>query len=179
MRNKYSSIFWRYLILVLIALPGFSIFYLVFLPLTIHPVSWVLGLFYPVSILKNIVFVNSFPIEIIGACIAGSAYYLLLILNLTIPDIPVLKRIKMIFLSFAAFFVINFIRIITLSIMYVEESQAFELTHKLFWYLGSTLFVLAIWFLEVRLFRIRGVPIKDDLKYIYRRSSFRKTNRKN
>ena len=174
MKNKYLSIFLRYLILILIALPGFSLFYFIFSPLTIFPTAWFLDLFYLVSLNGNMIFVNDMPIEIIGACVAGSAYYFLLILNLSVPKIKVFKRFKMISFAFGLFFLINLIRIISLSFMYVERSTLFDFTHKLFWYLGSTVFVIGIWFLEVWIFRLKKIPIYEDMKFLYKNSLFGK-----
>jgi len=64
-----------------------------------------------------------------------------------------------------------------LSIMYVNGSSFFDFTHKIFWYAGSTIFVIAIWFLEVKIFKIKGIPIYDDLKFLYKKSSINKSRK--
>jgi len=144
MKNRYASLIARYLVLVFLAIVGLEIFYFIFSPLTLYPTMWILDIFYNVSNIGNMIFVNGFPIEIIGACIAGSAYSFLLILNLSIPNIKFPKRVKMVLFSFVLFFIINLIRIIILGVMYVEGSTFFDFTHKIFWFLGSTLFVVII-----------------------------------
>lgn len=165
--SKYIySIFLRYLILVITALPSFWIFYFIFTPLTLYPSYFVLKLLFGATLTGNVILIgqNSVPVEIIDACIAGSAYYLLLILNLSIPDIKFKKRIKMIFFAFFSFLIVNIIRIIILSSIFVLKPNIFDITHKLSWYLGSIILIVAIWFIEVKKFRVKGIPFYSDLK---------------
>ncbi len=172
--EKFFSIILRYFILALIAIPGFDIFYMIFLPLTKFPVFYLLNLFYDPVMVGNAIFIFDKSIEIVGACVAGSAYYFLLILNLVTPNIKRITRLKMIFSGFLVFLVINLIRIFILSVMYLNDSQFFDFTHKLFWYLGSTLFIVIIWFVQVKINKVRSIPFYSDLKYIYGKSSFKK-----
>jgi exosortase/archaeosortase family protein len=163
--NVYDLIV-RYLILVLIALPGMTLFYYVFRPLTVYPVYALLNIFYIVDLVSPTVIIleNSLPIEFVKACIAGSAYYLLLILNLSIPDIKWGKRAKMILYSFTAFLAVNVIRILILGIMAYSGSSFFDITHRIFWYSLSTIFVVLIWFSEVKYFKIKQIPFYSDIK---------------
>jgi len=176
--NKESkrtlNLFLRYLLLVLIALPGLDIFYVIFLPLTKYPVYWFLQIFFNPVMVGNTLIVGSKFIEIVGACVAGSAYYLLLVLNLGTPDIKTPLRIKMILLSFLGFLLVNIIRIIFLSVIYLNNSPAFDFLHKVFWYFGSTILIVFIWFLEVKIFDIKGIPFYSDLKRLYQSSSLKK-----
>ena len=162
----------RYLILILVAIPNLWLFYIIFTPLTAYPVYWLLGLFYDVSLLnKDIILINqNISIELIEACIAGSAYYLLLILNLSTSGIKVSKRIKIAALSFLVFLVINILRIFTLSLVAVSGSSFFDITHRIFWYALSTIFVVAIWFAEVKAFKIRDIPFYSDIKFLYKQT---------
>lgn len=165
----------RYLFLVLIALPGLSLFYDVFLPLTKEPVFYFLKIFFSNAVLiGDSIYIGTNVLDIIGACVAGSAYYFLLILNLGTPDIKPLKRLKMILLSFLGFLVFNIIRIIILSFMYVGESPLFDILHKTLWYFGSTILVVFIWFLEVKIFEIEGIPFYTDLKSLYQETKQKK-----
>lgn len=174
------SLIFRYLFLILIAFPNLAFFYTIFTPLTVYPVYWLLGLFFNVSFLSdNLILINNFlPIELIRACIAGSAYYLLLILNLSTPKINLKKRIYAIGFSFLAFLIINILRIFILSVIAVSGSQFFDITHKIFWYSLSTLFVVVIWFAEVKLFKIKEIPVYSDLKSLYKESILQKNLRK-
>lgn len=173
--KKIMNLFIRYIILILIAIPGMDLFYFVLLPLTKWPVFWVLDIFYSPILLKDTIFIGTKIIEIVGACVAGSAYYFLLILNLATPNIERIKRLKIIFISFGIFLLINVVRIILLSFMYVEGSPIFDVTHKVFWYLGSTLFVVAIWFFQVYKYKIISIPFFSDLKFLYSLSSFKRS----
>ena len=175
-RDNILSLGLRYLILVAVAIPNFFLFYFVFTPLTIYPVYFFLGLLFDVSFLSNIVILveGSLPIELIEACIAGSAYYLLLILNLSTPSLKLKTRIYAIGFSFAAFLIINILRIFVLSMIAVLGLSFFDITHKVFWYLISTLFVVAVWFTEVKIFKIKFIPIYSDLKSLYNKSNLKK-----
>jgi exosortase/archaeosortase family protein len=172
--KNYLDIFIRYFLLVLIAIPGLDLFYYIFLPLTTHPIFWSLHFMYKPILVGNTIFIGQKAIEIAGACVAGSAYYFLLILNLSTKGINFMKRIYLVLVSFAIFFTINLVRIYLLSIMYLHSSPLFDITHKIFWYLGSTIFIVLIWFLGVYLFDIKGVPFYSDLKFMYSKTSSKK-----
>ncbi len=87
LKKRITDVFLRYTIMLLLAIPGLWIFYTIFTPLTVYPIYFLLNLFFGATLSGNIVLVNNLPIEIIGACVAASAYYLLLILNLSTPNI--------------------------------------------------------------------------------------------
>jgi len=170
----------RYLILIAVAFPSLWIFYKIFTPLTALPVYWLLNLLYETFLLSDtILLINwSFPIELIPACIAGSAYYLLLVLNLATPKIKQKIRVYAILFSFVTFLVINILRIFLLSIMAYTGSSFFDAAHQFLWYSVSTLFVVGIWFTEVKLFKIKEIPFYSDLRFLFRMSSFRKKLKK-
>lgn len=172
--KQFLDILIRYAILILIALPNLWLFYLIFTPLTIYPVYFLLNLFFETSLTGNVINVINFSIEMIPACIAGSAYYLLLILNLSIPKIETQKRLNMVFFSSLSFLIINILRVFLLSLGIISESPWFDITHKLFWYIGSIIFVIGIWFAEVKLFKIREIPFYSDIKFIYKKVGLKK-----
>ncbi|MEM4271672.1 MAG: pacearchaeosortase [Candidatus Pacearchaeota archaeon] len=161
------GMFARYIFLVLIALPGMRFFYLVFTPLTIYPSFWLLSLFYSSTILFEDAFIiNSSIIQIIPACIAGAAYYLLLILNFATPMPPKTRINSIIFLIFS-FLVFNIIRLVAFSILFINGYEYFGILHKMMWYFGSTLLVVLLWFANVYFFKIKAIPAYTDLKYLY------------
>src|SRR4030042_3516376 len=164
----FLDIIVRYFLLVIIGIFSFKIFYFLFSSLTIYPVFFLLNLFFKTSLFYNIIFVNNIPIEIIGPCVAGSAYSLLLILNLSIPGIKFGKRLGILFFSFLSLLLVNILRIFLLSIMLVAGISFFDMTHKLFWYLGSSVFVVGIWFLGVKLFKIKEIPFYSDIKFLFK-----------
>lgn len=176
--KRFYDIFLRYFALVLVALPGMDLFYFLFSPLTTYPVFWGLLASYKAVLLNNSIFIGPKIIEIVGACVAGSAYYLLLILNLATPKISWKRRLAALAFSWGAFLIINILRIYFLSLMYLNGSQLFDITHKVFWYLGSTIFLVAIWFLTVKVFKFKHTPFYEDLRFIYRQSSFAKAKKK-
>ena len=172
--HKISELILRYIILLGLSFPGLILFYKIFTPLTVYPVYFILSLFYDAVLLtKTTILIEGLvPIEIIGACIAGSAYSLLLILNLSTPNINLSKRVNAILFSFLAFLILNILRIVVLSIMAISGSSFFNVAHELFWYGLSTLIVVLIWFSEVKLFDIKKIPLYSDLKTIYKLSHF-------
>ena len=172
--KNFLNIFIRYLILILISFPSLYIFYLIFTPLTVYPAYFLINLFFNASLCGTLISIPNFSINIIPACIAGSAYYLLLILNLSIPNVKFLKRIKMIGFSFLFLLIINILRIFLLSLFVVSGSSWFDVTHKFFWYFMSTIFIIIIWFLEVKLFKIKEIPFYSDLKFLYKKSYLKK-----
>ena len=173
MKNKKNfqsllSIFIRYLILIITGVPNFWLFYFLFTPLTVYVSYFFLKLFYEnILLIGNMIIVNSIPIEIIEACVAGSAYYLMLILNLSIPNIKIKKRLLLLLFSFSLFFIVNIIRIIVSSSLLVSGATWFDFAHKLFWYAGSIVFVVGIWFLSVKLFKIKEIPFSSDIKHLF------------
>ena len=180
LKNKYPNpmdIVMRYVVLLIIAVPNLWVFYAIFTPLTLYVLSFVLKLFFEVSVINNTLVLNSqFPIEIVEACVAGAAYYLLLILNLSVSGIKLKKRLAMIFSSFAFLFVINILRIILLSIIYVKGYSFFDAAHWILWHLMSIVFVVGIWFAEVRLFKIKEIPVYSDIKFLV--SNIKKAKRR-
>ena len=158
------SILFRYLILLVIVALGLPLIYAIFTPLTINFTALILDIFYEITINKDIIIINTTTlISIINACVAGSAYLLLLILNLTIR-MKTNLRIKSILYSFTLLFILNVIRIAILAALYHHEVAYFDFTHALFWYGLSTLFVIAIWFETVRKFKIKRIPFYSDYK---------------
>lgn len=173
MKNSLKSIFVRYLILVLAALPGLGIFYFIFSPLTVYPVFGMLKLFFDASFctscgLINTILIDQFRIEIIGSCIAGSAYYFLLILNLATPNIKIKPRMKMLLGGFLIFLVMNILRIFFMSLMYINGAPLFDFAHKFIWYIGTTVFILGIWFAQVKIFKIKEIPFYSDVRFLYK-----------
>ena len=165
---NFLNIFLRYSLLILIALPNLYLFYLIFTPLTVYPVYFFLNLFFEAVLNGTTILINGVSLEIVNSCIAGSAYYLLFILNISTPNIKLNKRIKMILLSFVIFLILNLLRIIILSFIALSDSSLFDITHKISWYLLSVLFVVGIWFAVVKFFKIKQIPFYSDFKLIYK-----------
>ena len=162
-KSKSFKIFLRYLILLgfMFTLP---IIYKIFTPLTIYPTAFLLKLLYTIQTQGDLIIINNATfIRIIPACVAGSAYLLLLIINLTVP-MSLKKRINTLLVSFLILLGLNILRIFLLSILYYNSTPYFNFTHKLFWYGLSTVFVIAIWFYAAKRFAIKAIPVYSDFK---------------
>jgi exosortase/archaeosortase family protein len=107
---------------------------------------------------------NGTAIGLIDACIAGSAFYLLLILNLSTPKIKIKQRIFILLFDYFIFLVLNILRIFLLSILLINSSQIFYIVHLVFWYVISVILVLLIWIITVKLFKIKEAPFFSDIK---------------
>ncbi|MFA5176221.1 MAG: pacearchaeosortase [Candidatus Nanoarchaeia archaeon] len=167
----YYSIFLR---CILIFLP-ISVFYFIFSPLTIYPVYYILSIIKQVTLLGNTLFINSYNIEIINACIAGSAYYLLYILILFTKDIKFKTRILMFLLGSLSILVMNILRILILIFVLIKfGTNYFESIHIIFWKLVSGVYVAFVWIFLVLMFKIKSIPIYSDLKELYNKSLFKK-----
>ncbi len=174
--NKtFLEILFRYSILILSALPNLALFYFLFTSLTIYGAYFLFSLFLPVSLSGSFIILREdFVISIIPACVAGAAYYLLFILNMSIPNIRFFKRIFLILTAFFSFFIINILRILFMGMLYFYDAPFFDFLHKFLWYVGSVILIAGIWFLEVYFFKIKGIPFYSDLKFIYKKSLFSK-----
>ena len=169
-KKEIREIIIRYTILLIIFLIGGEIFYFLFQQMTVFSSYGLLKIIYPsLNLVGTNFYLGDKTIEIIGACVASSAYLFLLFLNLTTPKIKLKTRIYTILASFITFFLINVIRIFYLSILYLNEASYFEILHKIFWYAGSTLFVVGIWIAIIQIWKIEEIPIYSDLKKIYQK----------
>ncbi len=171
-KKKIFSLLCRYSLLVILSLGGLWAFYLIFTPLTVYPFYFLISSFFAAVLKGTTVYVGSVPVEIIKACVAGSAYYLMLIFNLSTPGIKISKRLKMIFYAFFMFLIANVLRIFFLTILYINQSAFFDAFHKLSWYAGSVVLIIAIWFYQVKFYNIREIPFFSDLKFLYNSSYF-------
>jgi len=168
LKDKSIRIFIRYLI-ILALMFSLPLIYAVLTPTTIYSSAGLLALLYDIEVRGSIILMGQeLGVEIIPACVAGSAYLLLLILNLSVP-MSLKKRAYSLLLSFIILFTLNILRIFLLAILYHKEIPFFDFTHKLFWYVLSTIFVVAIWFLIVKIFSIKEIPVYNDLKFFIKR----------
>jgi exosortase/archaeosortase family protein len=172
-----SEVFIRYIIILIAGLKNLFIFYKILTPITIGVLVFSLGIFTEVSVTENIITLNWVDIEIIPACIAGAAFYLLFILIFSTGGIKPKERFKILIVSFATLLILNVLRIIFLIL--IAEEPYFLIAHWVFWHLISTVFVIGIWIGIVKLYKIKGVPIYSDFMDIKRLvKPIKKTKRK-
>jgi exosortase/archaeosortase family protein len=163
----FLNIFLRYILALILAFNNLFLFYLIFTPLTISALFLILKMSYPVSISGTSIFLPSVKIELVEACIAGSAYYLLTLLNLATP-MKLKKRIILLLYSYTTFFLVNVLRIFILAHIYIKFNSVFDFTHKILWYGLSTIFVVLIWFSAVLIFKIKEIPAYTDIKNLFK-----------
>tara|TARA_Y100000034_G_scaffold133588_1_gene199509 strand:+ start:25461 stop:25976 length:516 start_codon:yes stop_codon:yes gene_type:complete len=170
MNFNLKTLVFRYLILLLIAIPNLFLLYFIFTPLTVYPVFWLLKFFYNADLVApTVISFNQILIHLIPACIAGAAYYLLLILNLTTP-MPLKTRINSLIFLLLSFLILNILRIFFFAILALSGFQYFDLAHEFVWYIGSTVLVVILWFINIHIFKIKAIPIYSDFKELYKKS---------
>ena len=173
--RKIISIFSRYLLIILLGLFNLKIFYLVLRPLTTYGAYIILEIFSNPSIVGNIISLNGQNFEIINACVIGAAYYLLLVLFLSFQKVKLTIRIKSIATAFIALYVFNIARIVFLIL--ISENNYFEQIHWIFWNLTSTIFVLLIFFLTIKAYKIKEIPFLEDIKYLAKKTKRKKSSK--
>lgn len=160
--KQLKWIFVRYALATL-AVFCLPFFYKIFRPITYWLLFFFSSIFYNVSFNGNYLLVDSFSVELVDACIAGSAYLLLLLLNLLTPKIKFHKRIFLFLVSSVMFLIINIFRLLV-TIPFLGKN-GFATIHITFWFI-SIAFVVAIWFFCVRVFNLKEIPVYSDVKTI-------------
>lgn len=169
--NSYElrSILSRYGLLLAIGLLNLllgehGLFYTIFTPLTIKPVYWFFHTLYDARFFEpNTIFFKGYYATIIPACVAGSAYYLLLIFNLTTP-MNIRKRCITLVTLLFSFLIVNIARIALFGMLLFKGYHYFDLAHQAVWYFGSTVLVVILWFTTVYLFGIKEAPVLSDVR---------------
>lgn len=158
------SLLARYISLIILALGNLWIIYKLATFPTISVSYFFINKLYPGAVLlgDNTIFFKGYYAQIIPACVAGAAYYLLAILNFSTP-MNLAKRISSLIFIFLTFFILNTSRIIIFAYLFEKGYNYFDITHLLTWYVGSTLAVIFIWFSAVILFKIGNTPVYTDI----------------
>ena len=174
--KKILGLFARYFSMLLIGAGNLYIIYKVLTPLTIHILNIILSIFTNTILDGNIIHLSKVGIEIVPACVAGSAFYLLLLLLMSTADIKPETRTKAIITAFAMLFALNLLRILILIPM--ANAAYFETVHWISWHIVSTIFVIGIWLAIVKMYKIKAIPIYSDVKYIKSLIKTKKSKRK-
>jgi exosortase/archaeosortase family protein len=152
----------RYALIVLIGLGNLYIFYWALTPLTINVIASILGIFTNVLIIGNQIFTGYGTLELIPSCVAGAAYFLLFALVLSTARLTLKKRVMILLSTGVMFFILNIARIILLFL--ISNTVYFETLHWLSWNIFSTILIIAIWLLNVWLFKVKTVPVYTDFE---------------
>lgn len=162
--KEVADIFLRYVIIFLLGVGNLYIIYFIFEFLTINLTRIILSFIGNVRVSGNLFNYNNFKFILNKSCIAGAAYYLLLILVMSVRDIRGIRRSLMLMIGWTSLFLANILRIILLA--NVNESPYFDLFHIVFWHILSIAFVIIIWFSIIKIFKIKSIPFVDDFKKI-------------
>jgi hypothetical protein len=168
MDNQIKSIFEifsRYLLIIVLGLGNLYLFYKFLTPLTISVLDSILSLSGDSLVIGNSIHFKRVIFEIIPACIAGSAFYLMFILVFSTRGIIFRKRLAVLLSSFVLLFSFNMARLVFL--VSIVRASYFQVVHWLLWNFVSVIFVVGIWILMVYLFRLKSIPIYSDLKYLF------------
>ena len=156
----------RYVLAVLVGI-FYQIFYWIFSPWTLHSTYWILNLVYNVVLEGNLITFDSVTFALIPACTAATAYLLLTMLILVTRGIKLLTRIKIWIYGCLLILVFNTLRIFLLIWIYVTFGQNyFDALHLMFWHVVSTVVVILIWIGLTKKYKVKGIPVYSDLKYI-------------
>jgi exosortase/archaeosortase family protein len=164
--KKILSLALRYLIILFFGLGNVFLLRVFLEPLTFQLSIFLLRFFGEITVSPGVnhFLFNSSSIYLIDACIAVSAYYLMLVLILATPEIKFLSRVKAVALSFLILLLINIFRIVLMAL--ILNTKAFEILHLLFWYIFSLMMAIGVWFFIVKIFKINKVPIYTDFKFL-------------
>lgn len=158
------GMFARYFALLLIGTSNLYIIYAILTPLTIYTTYAILSIFTTTTLIGNFISIPGVTIEIVRACVAGAAFYLLLILTLSVPDVKPATRTRAIITAVAILFALNILRILIL--IPLIKTAHFQTIHWIIWHFVSTIFVVATWFAIITIYKIKSIPIYSDIKYL-------------
>ena len=173
---RLTGLFARYISLIILGLGNLYIIYKILTPLTLHTLNIILSISSKPLLIENIIYFKTIGIEIVPACVAGSAFYLLLILILSTANIKPKTRTKAIITALTIFFILNILRILIL--IPIINSTYFETAHWIFWHAISTIFVIIIWLSVVKIYKIKSIPIYSDIKILIDSTKYPKRNKK-
>ncbi len=145
-------------------------------PITIHLTYLLTSLFYPVILTNNILTVNHASFSVIEACVASFAFYFLWLLAMLTKNITWKQRWKLVGVCWGALVLVNVVRIFVLiAVAQTWGWAAFDAVHMIMWQVVSGIFVAAIWIAAVTYFKVKSIPVVDDLVWLYKQSYFSKS----
>ncbi len=164
--KKVVFLFLRYAIILIFGVGNFYILYKILTPITINSTNVILRLFTLTTLSGDVIHFGQTTIKIAPPCVAGAAFFLLFALLLSIPNIKIKTRIYAVLTAMATLLIINIARILILAPL--TTAKYFEIIHWIFWNILSTVFVVGIYFATIKYYKIKGIPVYSDLKYLRR-----------
>ncbi len=146
-----------------------QIFNTIFAPLTMFWSFYLFNIFVPGSVLEGVKLItptNTF--SFIPACTAASAYLLLSLLILLTKDISWENRLKMFISGSLAILFFNLIRIEILLFFFYKLTNIYPLIHLFFWKFMSTLYVVFVWIILSKVYKVKSIPAYSDIKHLIR-----------
>jgi exosortase/archaeosortase family protein len=166
MREVYDYLM-RYGLVAILGALALEPLYWFLTPLTVQTVKILISTVTSVTLLgETTLYIKGEYISLVPACIAGAAYYLLLICACTIP-LTWKERGKVLGISWGLLFVFNVIRILGTTYLATTGNSLFTVTHAFFWYAGSTVMVILCWILTTTYCKIQTIPFVTDLTALY------------
>jgi exosortase/archaeosortase family protein len=162
--KKITGLFLRYLTVIILGTGNLYLIYKILTPLTIHTTNILLNIFTQTTLRENVIYFSQATIQIVPACVAGSAFYLLIALLFTTADIKPKTRAYAILTAISIFFILNITRILILIPLITFPN--FETIHWIFWHIVSTVFVVATYIATTKLYKIKSIPVYSDFKYL-------------
>ncbi|MBS3149625.1 pacearchaeosortase [Candidatus Woesearchaeota archaeon] len=122
-----------------------------------------------VDLTSQLLIINDLKLNFITACVATSAYQLLAILILLTKDLSFKKMLNMFIAGSLLVLAVNVIRIIFLSLIFVNYGyDLFEKFHILLWRGAASFIVFFIWITIIKIFKVKTIPIISDVTYLYK-----------
>ena len=175
MESYYSNLIIRFLIALIVTL-YYSLFYVILMPITVYLSYFILSFFYDALLIGNSIGINNIGYNFIDACVAGAAYYLLFILIIGIKQLNLKKGLKMFFTGSLLILAMNVLRIIILIVISNEFGKNyFDAIHLLFWNFVSGIYIAFVWIFLVKKFNVDKIPFYSDLKFLFKKSLFKKS----
>jgi exosortase/archaeosortase family protein len=162
--KKIIGLFARYLFILALGIGNLYLIYKIFTPITFFILNKTLFIFANAHFSQGIFYFQNFNIELVQACIAGSAFFLLIFLIFSTANIKPKKRILMLITSISILLLLNYARIVFLIL--IANSIYFEIIHWVLWNLVSILLVVATWFLVAKIYKINSIPVYSDIKFL-------------
>lgn len=160
----------RLLALVIIFLIP-SLMLLIFSKPTIYLSYYSLKLLsYNPILVNNDIIINQAVLTFIPACVATSAYYLLIALVFLTKDLKLKTIIYSIVLGSSLILLFNILRVDILVFILLNFSKnLFDTLHLFIWKFLSGIYVALVWLLLIKIFKIKTIPVYSDVKYLIKK----------
>lgn len=121
-------------------------------------------------LMDNNITINQTTLTFIPACVATSAYYLLIALIFLTKDLKLKTITYSIIIGSSLILLFNILRVdILVFILLNFSNNLFDTLHLFIWKFLSGIYVALVWLLLVKIFKIKTIPIYSDVKYLIKK----------